>query len=140
MKSFLRLMPILAIILSLVGCGNQTKKTKGESNTIITSEKTIVYRDYFGDEYYFKLLPDGSARFAPTTDPGEIEKLGDIARHEQYLNPEKGYYDKGSDGCLYEVVFDGDTYYVANDGYIYTSYSAWRSKNHDSAFKIISNE
>lgn len=134
------LIAFAAIVSIFIGCGNQTNKRKGNSNTIVSSEKTIVYKDALGYEFYFKLLPDGSALFAPTTDPSEIEKLGDIARHEQYLNPERGYYDKGSDGCLYKVVFDGDTFYVANDGYIYTSYSAWRSKNHNSAFKIISNE
>lgn len=106
-----------------------------EENDEVDVTKTFYYTDFFGYEYYIK-LSGGTATGAPVRDPEEIETLGDITRHQQYINPLKGYYNVGTSEYQYEVVFGEESYFIGNDGYIYTSYANARSKNHDGGFKI----
>lgn len=139
------LLTLLAISFAVSSCSCNRQKSRKDyidiANQIIDEDsmveetKTFYYTDYFGYEYYIK-LSGGTATGAPANDPEEIETLGDITRHQQYLNPLKGYYNKDSSGCQYEVIFGSQTYYIGYDNYIYTSYTDARSKNHDNGFKI----
>lgn len=132
-------------LLSFSSCSCNRERSRADyidiANKILEEDstsddtKTFYYNDYFGYEYYIKLLGQ-TAICAPANDPKEIETLGDIDRHEQYLNPLKGYYNVDSSGCKYEVIFGSETYYIGYDNYIYTSYYDARSQNHDAGFKI----
>ena len=128
----------LVLMTVLFACRNNSTSNKSQTATPppIEKETTFYYEDYFGLDYFFRLFPDGTAIASPASDPQEIETLGDIDRHEAYLNPDKGYFEQGGNGCLYEVTFGGETFYIASDGYIYASYSDMRSRNHLNAYRI----
>lgn len=136
---------LLCLVLLTVLCACWNNSVSNSSQTAkpalpIEKETTFYYEDYFGLEYFFRLYPDGTAIASPASDPQEIETLGDIGRHEAYLHPDKGYFDKGSDGCLYEVTFGGETFFIASDGYIYASYADMRSRDHLNAYRITSTQ
>lgn len=141
-KSLLLLLLITPIVISCA-CKHTNSRSDyiDTANSVIKEDsyaqttKTYYYNDFFDHEYCI-ILSEGVAIGRPSSDPEELESLGDILRHQVYLDPLKGYYRKGSSGCEYEVIFNEDTYYICNDGYIYTSYSAAQSRNHNQGFKI----